>query len=84
MTRLEQPGRLVIVVLVGLASWALGLIVAEALLIALTDTPMGFDRTADSVSFEVFFVLVLRALLALAIAAVLAVPLARAVLRGRR
>jgi hypothetical protein len=80
----DQPARLAVTVLVALAAWELGQLVASAVLIALTDTPLALNTSTDAVPIETFLVLVFRILLAFAVAAAVALPLGRSLLRAAR
>jgi len=71
-------------VLVALAAWELGKLVASAVLIALTDTPLALNTSTDTVPIETFLVLVFRVLLAFAVAAAVALPVGRSLLRAAR
>ncbi len=82
MARFEYARSALIVVL-GLAAWTVGEVVATAILIALTDTPLAFNTAGDKVSLETFLVLIFRAALAFAVAAAIVLPIARSMLSTR-
>ncbi len=82
MARYEYA-RSALIVLIAFLAWELGQIVANAIVIVLTDTPLAFNVAADRVSLETFIVLVFRAALAFGIAAAIVLPLARSALRTR-
>ena len=80
----DQPARLAVTVLLALAAWELGLLVSSAVLIALTDTPLALNTSTDTVPIETFLTIVFHILLAFAIAAAVALPLGRSLLRAAR
>jgi hypothetical protein len=80
----DQPARLAVTVLLALAAWELGQLVASAVLIALTDTPLALNTSTDTVPIETFLMIVFHILLAFAVAAAVALPLGRSLLRAAR
>ncbi len=81
---IDQPSRFGLTVIVALAAWWAGLLITDALLIALTDYPLGLNTATDTVPAETFLVLLFRILLAFAIAAAITLPVGRALVRSTR